>query len=165
MGNQPPENIIDAEILSLVRLLNTASFIETNNSCSGYSTDDPERSRVSDGKRRKWKGSPYIQFMVIGDDESRGKCLRFVDYLISKLNFHTSEEAVYEDQGHFRNTQRYEVQVSYSSNGFTLKIMDWACIDTIGGKDIIERRSPEEIMKIWILIELVTKDFLVKEAR
>ncbi len=174
MGKQPPEDIIDAEILSLVRLLNSAPYIETNNCCSGYTTDDPSRRKVSDGERRRWLGKPYVQFQAIGDRESRAKCLEFVDYLISELAFHSEDEKTGPTpEGTLRKIPRWEkfkalaasigldedeydrqfplFIVDYSRNGFTLSIMM---------SDGYEERTSEEVMQIWRLLELVARDFI-----
>ena len=105
MGTQPPEEWIDAEILSLIRLMNTAPYLETTNCCSGYSDVQPTRiigGKVvqggrSDGEHRRWTGTPYVSFRAIGNSESRGKCLEFVDYLIEKLVFHNEDEKFIED--------------------------------------------------------------------
>ena len=35
-----------------------------------------------------------------------------------------------------------------------------AVVDTIDGQDIEEERSPEEVMEIWSLIEMVAKEFI-----
>ena len=190
MGTQPPEEVIDAEILPLIRLLNAATYLETTNSCSGYSDVQPTRitdgkivqGGRSDGAHRKWIGSPYISFRAIGIRESRGECLEFVDYLIDTLVFHNEDEKKTDDSdGFLRETERWRdfrhraefigltegeydrpfplFLVDYS-RGFTLKIMDWAAIDTIKGQDIREERTPDEVMKIWKLIEMVAKEFI-----
>lgn len=204
MGKQPPENIIDAEIISLIRLLNSAPYIETTNSCSGYSDTVPTaivNGEVvqgyfrSNGERRKWTGHPYITFSAIGDRENRGKCLDFVDYLISKLAFHNEDEkkekrqVEYEFEGQkikewaFVDSPRYAefkklaqsvgmtveeyerlfplFTVNYYQ-GFTIEIMVRACIDTLDGQNIYDERTPEEVMKIWKLIEYVARAFIEK---
>lgn len=206
MGKQPPENIIDSEIISLIRLLNSVSYVETTNSCSGYSDTVPtaivnggvvQGHFRSNGHRRKWTGRPYISFLAIGNRENRGKCLDFVDYLISRLVFHNEDEkkeqycAEFEfhrmkiQENAFRDTPRYAefkelaqyvgmtekeygrifplFIVTYNlPAGFTIEIMVRACIDSINGHDIFDERTPEEVMKIWKLIEHVARDFIEK---
>lgn len=190
MGIQPPEDIIDAEILPLIRLLNAATYLETTNSCSGYSDVQPTRiisGKVvqggrSDGVHRRWIGSPYISFRAIGNRESRGKCLELVDCLIDTLVFHNEDEKRTEDSdGFLRETERWRdfrhraehiglTEEEYGRlfplflvnyyRGFTLNIMDWAVIDTINGQDIREVRTPDEVMKVWKLLEIVAKEFI-----
>ncbi len=202
MGTQPPENIIDVEIVSLIRLLNTVSYIETTNSCSGYSDTVPTRivrgkptqgHFRSNGERRRWTGHPYVTFRAIGNRDQRGKCLEFVDHLISKLTFHnedekteqyktqvrfhgeTIEETAIRDSPRYAEFKRLAESVGMSEeehgrlfplftvtyhNGFTIGIVVRACIDTLGGQDIYDERTPQEVMKIWKLIECVTKEFV-----
>lgn len=202
MGRQPPENIIDAEILSLIRLLNSASYIETTSSCSGYSDSVPTpiaNGKVvqghfrSNGQRRSWAGHPYVTFRAVGNRDERGKCLDFIDHLISKLIFHNEDEKTEQYPAKFdfhgrtikemaiRNTPRYaefkrlvqSVGMSEEEHGrlfplftvgyhdgFTIKVMVRACIDTLEGQDIYEERTPGEVMRIWKLIECVAKDFI-----
>lgn len=82
MGVRVLEELIDAEIITLVNKLGDFSFLQSRSSCSGWSGTLPDSTR-SDGVNRKWTGIPYLSFWSLDDI----RAFPFLVYLMRNLIF------------------------------------------------------------------------------
>jgi len=67
MGVKVFEDLVDAEIVTLVNKMNEFPFLQSRSSCSGWSGTDPDSVR-SDGIDRKWTNVPYLSFWSLDDN-------------------------------------------------------------------------------------------------
>jgi hypothetical protein len=69
MGVRVLEELVDAEIVTLVNKMNVFPFLQSRSSCSGW-TGTTSDSLRSDGVDRKWTGVPYLSFWSLDDTKA-----------------------------------------------------------------------------------------------
>ena len=82
MGVKVLEDLLDAEIITLVNKMNTFSFLQSRSSCSGWSGTEKDGIR-SDSTDRVWSGVPYLSFWSLNDSDA----FKFLVYLMKNLIF------------------------------------------------------------------------------
>jgi len=79
MGTKVLDSVIDFEIRDVIKNLNEISFVQTIDSCSGWSSEN----KVSDGINRFWINYPYVEMISLDDI----KFIDFIKYILKNINF------------------------------------------------------------------------------